>query len=52
MAALEREGFLKSYADPDDGRKLIARLTPKGNAVIRKASEVNMARFRAPKASV
>jgi DNA-binding MarR family transcriptional regulator len=39
MAALEREGFLKSYADPDDGRKLIARLTPKGNAVIRKASE-------------
>jgi DNA-binding MarR family transcriptional regulator len=52
MAALEREGLVKSYADRDDRRKLIARLTPKGDVVIRKAFEVNFARFRAVFASL
>ena len=52
MAALEREGLVKSHADRQDRRKLIARLTPKGEAVIRKAFEVNFARFRAAFASL
>jgi len=46
MAALEREGFVKSTEDQDDRRKLIARLTPRGEAVIKKAFDVNLARFR------
>jgi DNA-binding MarR family transcriptional regulator len=46
MAALEREGFVKSTMDRDDRRKLIARLTPRGEAVIKKAFEVNLDRFR------
>jgi DNA-binding MarR family transcriptional regulator len=47
MTALEREGFVKSCADRHDRRQLIARLTAKGDAVIRKALDVNLARFRA-----
>ena len=46
MAALEREGFIKSTVDRDDRRKQVARLTAKGEAVIKKAFEVNLARFR------
>ena len=46
MAALEREGFVKSTVDRDDRRKLIARLTSRGEAVIKQAFEVNIARFR------
>jgi DNA-binding MarR family transcriptional regulator len=46
MSALEREGFVKSTVDPEDRRKLIARLTAKGEAAIKKAFEVNLARFR------
>jgi DNA-binding MarR family transcriptional regulator len=46
MAALEREGFVRSTIDRDDRRKLIARLTPRGEAVIKKAFEVNLDRFR------
>ena len=41
MAGLERDGFVKSYVDRDDRRKLIARLTSKGEAVINKAFEAN-----------
>jgi DNA-binding MarR family transcriptional regulator len=52
MAGLERDGFVKSTVDPDDRRKLIARLTAKGEAVIRKAFEANMARFRSVFASL
>jgi DNA-binding MarR family transcriptional regulator len=51
MAALEREGFVKSSVDQADRRKLIARLTPRGDAVTRKAFEANLARFRAVFAS-
>jgi DNA-binding MarR family transcriptional regulator len=47
MTALEREGFVKSYPDQDDRRQLIARLTAKGEAVIGKAFDVNLAQFRA-----
>ena len=46
MSALEREGFVKSTVDREDRRKLIARLTAKGEAAIKKAFEVNLARFR------
>jgi DNA-binding MarR family transcriptional regulator len=52
MAALEREGFVKSYVDRDDRRKLIARLTSRGDAVIRKAFELTLTRFRAVFASL
>ena len=46
MAALEREGFVKSTVDRVDRRKQVARLTAKGEAVIKKAFEVNLTRFR------
>lgn len=46
MAALEREGFVKSTEDREDRRKLVAQLTPRGEAVIKKAFEVNLERFR------
>jgi DNA-binding MarR family transcriptional regulator len=52
MTALKREGFVKSYVDRDDRRQLIARLTSKGDAVIRKAFEANLARFRSVFASL
>lgn len=52
MAALERDGVVKSYADRKDRRKLIARLTSKGEAVIKKAFDTNMARFSAIFASL
>ena len=42
MAGLERDDFVKSTVDPDDRRKLIARLTAKGEAVVRKAYEANV----------
>lgn len=46
MAALEHEGFVRSTEDREDRRKLIARLTPRGEAIIKKAFEVNLERFR------
>jgi len=46
MSALEREGFVKSYVDPEDRRKLIAQLTTRGDAAISKAFKTNLARFR------
>lgn len=52
MTALEREGFVKSHVDRDDRRKQIARLTARGEAAIRKAFEINTARFRAAFASL
>ncbi len=52
MAGLERDGFVKSYVDRDDRRKLIARLTSKGEAVINKAFEANLVRFRSVFASL
>jgi DNA-binding MarR family transcriptional regulator len=47
MTALESEGLVKSQMDREDRRKLIARLTSKGDAAIKKAFELNLARFRA-----
>jgi DNA-binding MarR family transcriptional regulator len=47
MAALEREGFVKSEADSADRRKSIARLTARGSTVVNQAFEASMARFRA-----
>ncbi len=45
MAGLEREGLLESAVDRDDRRKLIARLTAKGEIIVEEAFGVAMARF-------
>ena len=47
MAALERDGLVKSQVAGEDRRKLIARLTVKGEAVIKKQHELNLVKFRA-----
>jgi DNA-binding MarR family transcriptional regulator len=47
MAALERNGLVKSQVAGEDRRKLIARLTAKGEAVIKKQHELNLVKFRA-----
>jgi DNA-binding MarR family transcriptional regulator len=47
MAALERDGLVKSVADRDDRRNLIASLTSRGRAVMDRAYEANSARLRA-----
>jgi DNA-binding MarR family transcriptional regulator len=47
MAALEREGFVKSAVDRDDRRQLLAALTSRGEAIIVKGIEVNQGRLRA-----
>lgn len=52
MAALEREGLVKSSVGPDDRRSLLATLTPKGAAVIEQAIEANTGRLRAAFASL
>jgi len=52
MAALEREGLVKSVASPDDRRNLLATLTPRGKAVIEKSIEANVSRLRAAFASL
>jgi DNA-binding MarR family transcriptional regulator len=46
MAALERDGLVKSYSDEEDRRKLTARLTAKGETTIKKAFETSINRFR------
>ena len=46
MTALERDGLVKSYSDEADRRKLTARLTAKGEAIIKKAFETSLDRFR------
>jgi DNA-binding MarR family transcriptional regulator len=51
MAALEREGLVKSDTDPDDRRKLIARLTARGEVAVEKAFEASIAGLRAALAS-
>jgi DNA-binding MarR family transcriptional regulator len=43
MAALEREGLVKSEADPDDRRKLIASLTAHGLVIVEQALEASSA---------
>jgi len=47
MTALERDGLVKSCVDREDRRKQIARLTEKGEAVIKEQHSLNLARFRA-----
>ena len=51
MAALEREGLVKSDTDPDDRRKLIAQLTARGEVAVEKAFEASIAGLRAALAS-
>jgi len=45
MAGLEREGLVESSVDCDDRRKLIARLTAKGEIIFEEALGIAMARF-------
>jgi DNA-binding MarR family transcriptional regulator len=52
MAALEREGLVKSSASREDRRNLLAALTSRGEAVIGKAIEANAGRLRAAFASL
>jgi DNA-binding MarR family transcriptional regulator len=52
MAALERDGLLKSSVSRDDRRNLLATLTSKGQSVIEKAIDTNTARLRAAFASL
>lgn len=51
MAGLEREGLVASTVDCDDRRKLIARLTAKGDIIVEEAFRIAMARFGKPFAS-
>ena len=52
MAALEREGLVKSAIDRDDRRNLLATLTARGKAVIEKAIAANTSRLSAAFASI
>ena len=52
MAALEREGLVKSSVARDDRRNLLATLTAKGQAVTKKAVEANASRLGAAFASL
>ncbi len=52
MAALEREGLVKSSVGRDDRRNLLATLTSKGEAVIGQAIEANTSRLRTAFASL
>jgi DNA-binding MarR family transcriptional regulator len=47
MAALERDGLVRSAVDQDDRRNLLASLTSKGETVVEKATETNRSRLRA-----
>jgi len=51
MAALERDGLVESRGDKQDRRKQVARLTEKGEAVIKQQHALNLARFSAVFAS-
>jgi DNA-binding MarR family transcriptional regulator len=51
MAALEREGLVRSDPDPKDRRISIARLTTRGEAVVEKAFEASSAGLRTALAS-
>ena len=46
MAALERDGLVKSAECGDDRRSVLASLTPKGEAIVAKAFEINKGRVR------
>jgi DNA-binding MarR family transcriptional regulator len=52
MAALQRDGLVTSQVEREDRRKLIARLTEKGETVIRKQHGINLAKFRTVFASL
>jgi MarR family transcriptional repressor of emrRAB len=46
MAALERDGLVKSSVDRDDRRNLVATLTSRGRAIFEKAIDINLASLR------
>jgi DNA-binding MarR family transcriptional regulator len=47
MAALERDGLVKSSVDRDDRRNLVATLTSRGRAIVEKAIDSNAVPLRA-----
>jgi DNA-binding MarR family transcriptional regulator len=47
MAALERDGLVKSAVDRDDRRNLIASLTSRGRAIFEKSIDSNLTSLRA-----
>lgn len=47
MAALERDGLVRSVAGKEDRRNQLATLTSKGEAVVEKATEANCGHLRA-----
>jgi DNA-binding MarR family transcriptional regulator len=52
MAALEAEGFVKSTVDRNDTRKLLATLTPRGEAILNEAREASTGQLRTALASL
>ena len=46
IAALEHDGLVRSYSDQNDRRRLVARLTSKGETTVKKAFEASIDRFR------
>jgi DNA-binding MarR family transcriptional regulator len=52
MAALERDGLVRSVVAPDDRRNLLASLTSKGDAIVEKAFEVIPSRVHAALAAL
>jgi DNA-binding MarR family transcriptional regulator len=52
MAALEREGLVKSTVDRDDRRNLLATLTARGKALTEKAIEAHTSRLSVAFASL
>jgi DNA-binding MarR family transcriptional regulator len=52
MAALERDGLVKSSVDRDDRRNLVATLTSRGRAILEKAIDTNLASLRAALATL
>ncbi|HUN44185.1 MAG TPA: MarR family transcriptional regulator [Acetobacteraceae bacterium] len=46
MAALERDGLVKSVVDQEDRRNLIASLTSRGRAIFEKSIDSNLASLR------
>ena len=52
MAALERDGLVRSTVDRGDRRNLLATLTSKGDAVVETATHANRRRLRAALAAL
>ncbi|HEV8064882.1 MAG TPA: MarR family transcriptional regulator [Acidimicrobiales bacterium] len=47
LVDMERDGLVRRYADPDDGRRLLAAATAEGRLLIQSARERNIGLFAA-----